>query len=262
MRRDRARNAGDPPGPELAEVVEEAYRVFGDRRVGRRLHVCRCAVCFGDDATVEAALVSTPLRDIPAATLAEYTNSAHGWHEEMEYFLPRYLDLLARGEEVSHIGFEYSLSRLSYADWRETWPAAEREVVERFFESLLAHALGRPTLELTHAREEPHYWRSAIADVFGLVANAGGAVGPLLRRWDATRGPMPNLHLAALVNEASMALALGRLGWDLRDRAAEEEVAAWLLREETARRLEAAFFAATEPVDQRTFSTAVALLGR
>lgn len=56
--------------------------------------------------TPELALVGTPLREISAALLSEYTNAAHAWDDEqvareMRCFLPRLVE----------------------AHWRTRWPA-------------------------------------------------------------------------------------------------------------------------------------------
>ena len=83
---------------QLRHAVENAYDAFQNAVIGQRLEVCRCAVCFGGAEDAERGLVETPLRELTAAQLAVYTNSAHGWHDDMLYFLPRYLELLALGE--------------------------------------------------------------------------------------------------------------------------------------------------------------------
>ncbi len=252
--------------PRLADAVEDGYRAFAGHGIGKRLHVCRCPVCFGDDTRFERALVTTPLRAIPADLLAEYTNSAHAWSDEMRYFLPRYLDLIAAGEAPCHSGMEYALSRLSYADWRGTWPEAERRVLEAFFAALLADRLHGPGLEvrvwLWVEPNDSFYDRTSLPEVFALVANAGGDVEPLLGEFDATRGRLPDLHLAAIVNMTAMDLARTRLDRSFSSLRgpAEDRIVAWLLRPETAERMEAAFFAATDPLDQQTFSNAAAML--
>jgi len=78
--------------PELKDLVEEAYRVFGGYQLADRLIVCHCDLCM--TVETERELMETPLREISSRTLAEYTNSAHDWDDgpvarEMRYFLPR-----------------------------------------------------------------------------------------------------------------------------------------------------------------------------
>lgn len=252
-------------GPLTAAAVAGAYRVFGGRTVGPTLNVCRCSVCFGDDTATEARLVQTPLHDLDVRDLAEYANSAHGWDDEMLYFLPRVLDLIAQGEVPRWIGLEFCLSRLAEVDWRIAWPAAQRAAVEEFFAALFTEALHRPDLLTEHdpgRQGNPIYGASGTRDLFCLVANAGGVVAPLLDVFDAQRGRVPDLHLAALVNDTGEALWDGRLGWHtLNNKDAEAAIAAWLSRPETGLRLEEAFLHADGLVETATLSAAQEVLG-
>src|SRR5687768_12641408 len=111
-------------GPTLRAAIDAAYQAFGRYGVGPQLEVCSC--CVSESAV--AALVATPLRELPAELLCEFTDSAHGEGrvEEVKYFLPRYFELLAQGEETSHIGV--SLKRLGECDWL-SWPRDEALVV-------------------------------------------------------------------------------------------------------------------------------------
>jgi hypothetical protein len=61
--------------PTLGAVINEAYRVFGDYTIGDALVVCHCNCCMTEET--ERELIATPLRQISASLLAEYTNSAH-----------------------------------------------------------------------------------------------------------------------------------------------------------------------------------------
>lgn len=119
----------------LNAAVANAYRVFSIYRLGTRLAVCKCNVCM-DDAT-EKRLIETPLGELTAGLLAEFTNSAHaeGNADELRYFLPRYFELLAQGQPTSSLNVECSLDRLSYWKWRE-WPGTEPQVITEFLEAL------------------------------------------------------------------------------------------------------------------------------
>lgn len=119
------------PLEDLARAVADAYEVFSRYTVGSTLDVCRCNVCM--DAETEKSLVTTPLREIPASGLCEFTNSAHGEGraEEVKYFLPRFFEVMAAGEACSWIDSLLSLERLRYWDWR-AWDSAEVEAIERF----------------------------------------------------------------------------------------------------------------------------------
>ena len=80
------------PQATLAAIIEDAFRVFARYTCAGSFVVCHCPCCMTEE--VEAELVRTPLRQIPSGLLAEYTNSAHGWDDDliladMRYLLPR-----------------------------------------------------------------------------------------------------------------------------------------------------------------------------
>jgi hypothetical protein len=255
--------------PELAASVASAYRAFAGERIGARLHVCRCPVCFGSSEAAERALTTTPLAEIPADLLAEYTNSAHEWDDEMLYFLPRYLDLIARGECPSQVAVEFSLSRLAWIDWCTAWPAARREALETFFAALLRDRLAGRGLAAARWHFEGadggFYDRSDLAQALCIVANAGGDLAAALRVVAGAPGLRAQVHVAALVNQAGFHLCRRRLGWSLlgtrgNEAAAEAAIVDWLLDPRTVWRIEAAFFETGDAVEQSTLSVASSLL--
>jgi hypothetical protein len=137
--------------PTLGAVINEAYRVFGDYTIGDALVVCHCNCCMTEETQRE--LIATPLRQISASLLAEYTNSAHGWDDaqiarEMRYFLPRYFELIALHDPPHTMGLDICLRRLGYTQWRLMWPPMETAIIERFFDALLVALLAR--LDLAH----------------------------------------------------------------------------------------------------------------
>src|SRR5262245_51114724 len=95
--------------PELKALVEDAYRIFGEYRIRHSLTVCHCNSCMTVEN--EQHLLATPLREIPAALLAEYTGSAHDWDDgpvarEFRYFMPRYLELIALNDPPDTMGID------------------------------------------------------------------------------------------------------------------------------------------------------------
>ncbi len=98
--------------PALAKAVEHVYQRFAQYRISGPLEVCLCPVCMTEETRAE--LVSTPLRQISRDLLAEYTNSAHGVPQDtdqMKYFLPRYLELIAQDDQPDHVGVGTVLMR-------------------------------------------------------------------------------------------------------------------------------------------------------
>lgn len=253
--------------PDLRDAVENAYRVFSGERLGTRLNVCRCPLCFstgnGHYLATEKRLIEPPLRDIRAVDLSFYSQSAHGWHDEMRYFLPRYLDLIARGENPSGSEPDWALIRLRSKDWKNDWPKGEKEAIDRFLLALLADR----TQDRSHFVEAgyPGYTPSLSSDaLYTILMTAGLAdadLAPLLAFVDQSTNPTVLLHVAALIEDrlafmqVTVSKSLDELTGPTRRRLVD-----WLCRPEMLERMEAAFFAADDPVDAQTFSMACAAL--
>lgn len=247
--------------PELQTVIKDAYAVFAAYRLGVRLVVCNCPLCMSKAS--ELRLASTPLRRIPAALLAEYTSSAHTWDDgqvadQLRYFLPRYLELIAGNDPPDPIGQSICLRRLGEARWRQRWPPAECGVLERFFDALVAESLSR--LDLV---EWPVGWRLAFdfADVLTLAVTAGADVDRILVCWDAAADPPAAIHMAALrhddmLQEHDRTYLHSPFLEDHRD--AADRIGAFLLRPEVAARIEAVFFAVDDPRLQQILSDGLA----
>jgi hypothetical protein len=243
----------------LNSIIADAYRVFARYPASSALHVCHCNCCMTE--ANEAKLVRTPLREIPSQLLAEYTNSAHGWDDEvirdqMRYFLPRYLDLIAADDGPHHSCLEQCLIRLQDARWRDTWPADEVDVLNRFFPALIVARLHDLSLA-----QWPVGWLLAneVTDVLCLTVLAGGDIQPILKAWDEAEDPGAAIHFAAARRNVE------RYDGDLRLNSAflEERVAdakligEFLSRPEVDDRLEAAFFKIDEPRLQKIVSDAM-----
>lgn len=246
--------------PELRATIEDAYAVFGAYDLGGTLIVCNCNVCVSKEN--ERQLIQTPLREIPAKLLAEYTNSAHGWDDvvvanEMRYFLPRYFELIAQGDPPDHMDLDICLRRLGHADWRDKWPDQEADVIDRFFDALIVSSL--PQLGLARW---PVGWRLSfdLTDVLTLIVTARGDIGRALAAWDAADDPAAAIHMAALrerlaFKDGCMRLCSAYLERDHTDEAAH--IGAFLIRPEVNRRIEAAFFSVEDPRLQQILSDAL-----
>lgn len=104
MRRTEPIMPGTPHAAALRAAVEAAYALVPDR-VSPGLEVCSCPVCMTD--ATRRAIIATPVRALSVDLIAEYTNSAHGVPDcldDLAALLPRYLELLAQGDEVEHGG--------------------------------------------------------------------------------------------------------------------------------------------------------------
>jgi hypothetical protein len=247
--------------PSLRDLVEDAYDIFGGYRVRRSLSVCHCNSCMSEEN--ERLLLETPLREIPADLLAEYTASAHNWDDgpvarEMRYFLPRYLELIAEDDPPDTCGLDICLRRLGYSGWRAKWPERECALIDRFFDELMLQSLERTDLV-----EWPVGWRLAfdISDVLTLVVTAHGDLPRVLATWDGAPDPFAALHMAALrekvIRESHRTYFHSPY---LEDRPqAADRIGAFLARPELTQRIETAFFQLDDPRLQKLVSDAIHL---
>jgi hypothetical protein len=248
MLREAAAMTVLPLTEELRRVVDEAYAAFAPYTIGSALIVCHCPVCMTPE--VERDLVRTPLREIPSALLAEYTNSAHAWDNqvarEMRYFLPRYFELIAANDAPCSMGTEICLRRLRYADWRTSWPPAEVDLIERYFDALVRGALERLPMRR---------WDTGVdlamnfGDILTMIVTSGGDLDRALAVWDAGPEIGAAVHMAQI--RTDVYYTGGRDTYrnahldDHPDQA--DKIAAFVNRPGVSERIEAAFFLTDDP---------------
>lgn len=164
---------------ELDAAVEGAYRAFPDRERDRpRFPLDVCLSCCTPEET-EKELREWPRKRLTARHLYEYNCTAKSEVQdarEVGYFLPRMLDLLARGEEIHH-SLEISLDRVGLCP-PGSWTDAQQQALDRFasayFDAVLRH--GPPA----------EGYRAYLDDPFSVLLMfdyAGLEVGPLLASW-------------------------------------------------------------------------------
>ncbi|WP_424969046.1 hypothetical protein [Dinoroseobacter sp. S76] len=126
----------------LYDVVAEAYRVFKYPRP-HSLEVCQ-ACCM--DPAIEAEFLEIAIEDLPLRALSDWFSAAcdpGGVSKSVwGYLLPRILEALACGEEVSSVGLEVSLSRFQTGQ-KENWSETEWRVLDDFRKRYLRHAMRR-----------------------------------------------------------------------------------------------------------------------
>ena len=248
------------PSAALRAAVEAMYDVFGHYRRARPLNVCRCPVCVAPEA--EEALSTTPLRQISGAVMGQYTASAHGYDEVVDgdtfrHFLPRYCDLIARGDAPDTFGeVHFCLSRLGTAAYRTAWPAREAEAVDRFFEAILRDVLADGRTERYPARVAP---LTDAASYLIMIARAGGDIARALGVLDQAADPAAAMHIAEMAVDVSS----GPEGYFFKtplidaDSPLARALGAWIARPEVLARLQAAFFAAPDDAMQSVISLGV-----
>lgn len=237
------------PQGTLAAIVEDGYRVFARYACAGSFVVCHCPCCMTEE--VEAELVRTPLRQISSDLLAEYTNSAHGWNDDMIladmcYLLPRYLELIAADDVPSQLGLAQCLNRLENAKWREKWLADEVDVLDHFFDAMTIKWFTDLSLA-----EWPVGWRlqNEAIDVLSLTVKAGGDIERVLRAWETAPDPAAALHMAAAREHIENVNGVRRFNSPYLDNFIKEAVviAVFLDRPEIDERLEAIYSTLADP---------------
>jgi hypothetical protein len=247
---------------ELRAAIERCYDVFAAYRLqGPGLCVCRCPCCL--DEASERALLITPLREIRAGLLGEYTNSAHGWDDtviarEFRHFLPRYLELIAAYDPPDGLGLDSCLRRMGEAGWLAKWPPGEVAAVLAFFDAFLDASLSA----LEHRQPGAGGDTFGVDDILACLVRAGGDLERLLAAWDRAGDPGAAVNMASLRQNVVWRQGRPELhGWrDYPGLGAEGgRIAEFLLRPEVDARIEAAFFQTEDEDWQRVLSDALVL---
>ena len=165
---------------ELDRLTASAYIRFADARVPDELDAC--PHCFSLEE--QSQLKAMALADIPERLLSDYHHAAHTKHtpvEETQYFLPRYLDLLASFTDYPTL-YETALTRVHLDDWS----ASDRELLQDW-----AEAYATVALELHNDNPAPETCPSP--DEVLIMLSAGGLdLSRILATWgcDASLGAL------------------------------------------------------------------------
>ncbi|MFM2421527.1 MAG: hypothetical protein RL291_57 [Pseudomonadota bacterium] len=171
---------------DFARAVERLYATFAGYRLEQPIPGCACCV-FPED---QAPLVSAPLRAMSSDALEKFARksiSTWGGVEDYKHFLPRLLELEARGPADATTSVA---AKLIYASWR-TWPAAEQGAIAAYYQSLAASLLSQT------APERP------LSDVLEDAVTLGIDMTAFLDAWTRLKG------------EASAVLQFARLTGEL-----------------------------------------------
>ena len=120
-------SAGHP----FFDIIEEAYRVFAYPKPSS-IEVCRnCCM----DPTIEADFFNPPIRQLPLEYVRDWYFAAYEENGVAKatwaYLLPRLMEILATGEELSYNGIEVSLGRFDTGN-PKNWSSKEWAVLDRF----------------------------------------------------------------------------------------------------------------------------------
>lgn len=258
-----------PLPPALQAAIDRAWALWPWQGPRGRLILCHCNVCVSQ---AQADLLArTDPRDLPAALLAEYTNSAHGYDADIEpefkELLPRYFDLLAALDPPSLGGeYDFTLNRLHDADYRTRWSAPEVASVDAFFTAWLPHAaaISPPDTGFCASCGGRHWASSDLDGMISMLVHAGFGADRIIAVIDADQSAAMSLHLAVLILHKTETQGAGfvfnpiMLSDRLDDACA---LGGWLRSADMGARLEAAFFDTDNPAHQTLLSEAAMCCG-
>jgi hypothetical protein len=172
-------------------AIDQLYRVFAAYPQPPRSHVSPWA---GIAEAELQKLYRAPLGKLGEDDLATYARralSVWGDAAEFRHYLPRILDLIARGRR-GWLDVDLFLAKLEQAGWT-SWSETEKAAIEHYL-----HELFRASLA-----EFPHWPRPP--EVVRGVGLAGESLDWYLHTWSDDKRPSALLHLAELAPLARLA---------------------------------------------------------
>lgn len=157
----------------LQALIEEAYQLF-DYPVKGRLSVCT-ECCISEERMQE--LMRIPIRKLSLSAVYDYLDAVHYDEEgsEIKHFLPRILELLVQGEELS-FDTELYLQRCHFN--KPCWNEKEKNFLNRFFTAFFRQIL---STDIKYCNDTPENYLS-------MIALSGFNPEPLLEVWEEMCG--------------------------------------------------------------------------
>ena len=124
------------------DIIGDAYRVFAYPKP-TSIEVCR-GCCM--DASIEADFFNPPIEELPLHYIQDWYFAAYEPKGVAKatwgYLLPRILEILAVGEDVSNVAKEVSLNRFDTGN-PEKWSTEEWQVLDQFQRMFLQREIER-----------------------------------------------------------------------------------------------------------------------
>ena len=172
----------------LSEAVRALYDAFANCSRRAEIEFDACDHCVSPEEA--RALARTPLHDIDAQVLSAFILNASsetwGTPDDLWYYLPRILDLVATGE--FNRNDLWSLFTVMGLQWRD-WPQDQQDAVGRYMSALWQATLAG-------------YWhpvKLSVLEVLEAAGDLGLPADPYLRQWETDPSEASALHLAWLI---------------------------------------------------------------
>jgi hypothetical protein len=171
-------------------AIDQLYAAFDHYNAPKyMLDVC-LGCCMNPQ--LEKEMRTLALRQLTANHFYQYNDSAKSPAQppdEIKYFLPRMLELLAQGAQLHH-STELYLQRMGNCDSAD-YSAAERRAIDQFALAFFADGLGQhPSLS------DNRFAGSNAFDILLMFDLGGVPLAPLLDYWLKSQEPASTLHYA------------------------------------------------------------------
>jgi hypothetical protein len=224
--------------PELADAIENLYRVFQHYELRSNTDACTCHHTPED----EQRLHGKPLSKLSCDDLRDYAMDAvytWGTGDDFKHFIPRLFELLAQasGPGDNFVDAASVFAKLTYDSWCScswrTWPESEQRALSNYFLAVWDAALDSDPEDLSF--NGAYGWLAAIAQ----------AEHDLTRYFDRWLGaPSVNAHqnLALMITQEGLPRTKNMDGgyW-AKHREQWEQLNDWLRRPEVRQKLADAF---------------------
>ena len=172
---------------ELRTAIENLYAVFGAYPLRDDTNACTCCHNPEDERRIHKA----SLRILKPEHLEQFATDAlfvWGNVDDYKHFLPRIFEL-AVAHEGEFVDQAIVFNKLHHGEWR-SWPDAEQQAVEHFFEALWPCVLN----------VQPHeFYGVEIEDWLCGIAQALADLSPYLNAWVAIETENARLNLARFI---------------------------------------------------------------
>ena len=179
---------------QIEEVIKDAYQIF--RRYGVPSDLNICTSCCVDKKT-ERALRTEMVHTLSREVMNGYVGSARSEPQsadEVRYFLPRMLELIAQHQELHH-STEIYLTRLEAVDL-SLFTDAERTLLDRFALVFFEDFINEYPVKRGVHREGGAFDGEDAFTILLMFFKGGISIVPLLQAWLSCETDEATLHYA------------------------------------------------------------------
>lgn len=199
---------------ELKNIIDQAYQIFADYKVGQTLDVCtQCCVTKSE----QFELVNTGVSEIPFELLYIYHTAGKPKDpniKEFKHFAPRYLELTANLKFVSHSS---EIVLKTFGEIKE-WTKEEINILDKFGREFFKKCL----------TEYPLPENEIISSILIMLDKGNFGIAEKLSDWEKLENLESTLHFSDLINHGFYEKKPNKLSSGFADDNTSQIVLNWL----------------------------------